>query len=495
MTPLLEVSGICKRFGPTIALKDVSLTAHPGRALALIGENGAGKSTLLKTLSGAHRADAGAMSFEGKQYRPSGPIGARAAGIAIVYQELTLAPELSVEDNILLGQRGTGMGTLLRRQQRPQVIEALTRVGLGELDPTARTADQSVATQQLIEIARALVSNARLILLDEPTSSLPSADVERLFEIIDDLKSDGIGIIYISHFLEEVRRVADDYAVLRDGHSVGEGTLDEITNDQIISLMVGRDVDDLFPSVPHEVGEPILELNSLSASPIPTDISFQVRRGEIFGLAGLVGAGRTELLRSLFGLQPTLGGSATIRRKKVTGSVGKRMRMGLGLLSEDRKSEGLAQDLSITENMTMGLQGRFGPAGFLNLHERNQTCQRWANEVQVKMHSVDQNVSELSGGNQQKVAVGRLLFQDAEIYLLDEPTKGIDVGTKAEIYRMIGDLAANGKTIIFVSSYLPELMAVCDTIGVLSRGRLVEKRAAEDWSEDGLMAAALSVVE
>ncbi|MEO1525703.1 MAG: sugar ABC transporter ATP-binding protein [Planctomycetota bacterium] len=495
MTPLLEVSGICKRFGPTVALDDVSLTAHAGRVLALIGENGAGKSTLLKTLSGAHRADSGSMTFDDKGYRPSGPIDARSTGIAIVYQELTLAPELSVEDNILLGQSGTGWGTLLRTQQRARVLKALDRVGLSELNPTDRTADQSVATQQLIEIARALVSDAKLILLDEPTSSLPSADVDRLFEIIDDLKADGIGIIYISHFLEEVRRVADDYAVLRDGRSVGNGTLEEITDDQIISLMVGRDVDDLFPSVPHEIGEPILVVDELSATPIPTNISFQLRRGEIFGLAGLVGAGRTELLRSLFGLQPTIGGSASIDGKRVSGSAGKRMRRGLGLLSEDRKNEGLAQDLSITENMTMGLQHRFGPAGFLNLFERNRTCRHWANEVEVKMQSVDQDVSELSGGNQQKVAVARLLFQDAQIYLLDEPTKGIDVGTKAEIYRMIGDLAARGKTVIFVSSYLPELMAVCDTIGVLARGRLVETRAAADWNEEGLMTAALSVVD
>ena len=495
MTPLLEVAGICKRFGPTIALENVSLTAHAGRVLALIGENGAGKSTLLKTLSGAHQADSGSMSFDGKTYRPSGPIDARATGIAIVYQELTLAPELSVEDNILLGQSGTGMGTLLRSRQRERVMDALARVGLSDLSPTARTADQSVATQQLIEIARALVSDARLILLDEPTSSLPAADVERLFHIVDDLKESGIAIIYISHFLEEVRRVADDYAVLRDGNSVGAGKLVNITDDQIISLMVGRDVDDLFPSVPHEIGEPVLEVNHLSSAPIPTDVSFGLRRGEIFGLAGLVGAGRTELLRSLFGLQTILGGKLAIDGQTISGSVGKRMRIGLGLLSEDRKREGLAQNLSIAENMTMGLQHRFGPAGFVNLFRRSRVCQHWGDEVQVKMHSVDQDVSELSGGNQQKVAVARLLFQDARIYLLDEPTKGIDVGTKAEIYRMIGDLAARGKTVIFVSSYLPELLAVCDTIGVMARGRLVETRNASDWTEEDLMTAALSAVD
>jgi ribose transport system ATP-binding protein len=495
VSAILEVAGISKRFGPTLALDHVSLTAHAGRVLALIGENGAGKSTLLKTLSGAHPSDSGSMKLGGGDYRPSGPIEARRRGVGIVYQELTLAPELSVEDNVMLGRVGTGGGSLFRSRQRESVLQALHRVGLHHVSPKARTGDQSVATQQLIEVARALVGNAKIILFDEPTSSLPSADVERLFTIIEQLRGDGLAIIYISHFLEEVRRVADDYAVLRDGKSVGSGKLDDVSDDQIVSLMVGRDVEDLFPAVPHTLGETCMEIENLSASPMPDRVSLQLRSGEIFGIAGLVGAGRTELLRCLYAMQPATSGSVRLHDKPLPPSIDARRKAGLGLLSEDRKNEGLAQNLSITDNLTMGNNAAYSTAGWLNLAHRKRDAAEWMNKVEVKARDADQIVAELSGGNQQKVAIGRLLAQDAEVYLLDEPTKGIDVGTKAEIYRMMGELAAAGKTVVFVSSYLPELLAVCDTIGVMSRGGLVEVRAAGDWNEHELLTAAISGVE
>ena len=495
MKPLLEVTDIRKRFGPTVALANVSLEAKGGRVLALIGENGAGKSTLLKVLSGAHLADSGTMVLAGETYQPSGPMYARERGVAIVYQELTLAPDLSIEDNIMLGRRGTSGGTLLRNRQRASVTEALHRVGLDHLSPKARTGDQSVATQQLIEVARALVSDAKIILFDEPTSSLPATDVERLFQIIDALRSRGLAIIYISHFLEEVRRVADDYAVLRDGNSVGTGELSSVSDDQIISLMVGRDVKDLFPSVPHEIGETRLEVENVSASPMPHNVTFSLRRGEIFGVAGLVGAGRTELMRCLFAIEPTYDGHVRLDGRRLPHNVRGRRKAGFGLLSEDRKSEGLAQDLSITENLSMGNHDRYTTAGWLNLKSRLRDAKRWIEKVKIKAQSPNQAVSELSGGNQQKVAIARLLAQDAEIYLLDEPTKGIDLGTKAEIYRMIGELASRGKTVIFVSSYLHELLAVCDTIGVMARGRLTETRSASQWNEETLMNAALAAVD
>lgn len=495
MTATLEVVGVSKRFGPTIALDHVSLTAHAGRVLALIGENGAGKSTLLKTLSGAHPCDAGTMKLDGANYDPPGPIEARRRGVGIVYQELTLAAELSIEDNLMLGRVGTGGGTLLRSRQRATVLKALDRVGLNHVSPKARTGDQSVATQQLIEVARALVGKAKIILFDEPTSSLPSADVERLFTIIEQLRDDGLAIIYISHFLEEVRRVADDYAVLRDGKSVGAGKLDEISDEQIVSLMVGRDVDDLFPAVPHTIGEPRMTLSGLSSAPIPQQVSLTLRHGEIFGIAGLVGAGRTELLRTLYGMQPATGGTVRLDDSPLPRSIDARRRAGLGLLSEDRKREGLAQNLSITDNLTMGNNAAYSVAGWLNLRKRKGDAEHWMGKVEVKARDADQWVAELSGGNQQKVAIGRLLAQDAEVYLLDEPTKGIDVGTKAEIYRMMGELAAAGKTVVFVSSYLPELLAVCDRIGAMSRGCLVEIREANRWNEHELLAAAISGVE
>ena len=442
--PLLSMRGIRKRFGPTLALDDVSLTVRGGEVLALIGENGAGKSTLLKTMSGAHRADSGSMSIEGNPFRPRGPHDAPNSGVAMIYQELNLAPDLAVEDNILLGHPGTGGGLLLRGRQRNRVKQALDDVGLAELDPRALVSEQSVATQQLLEIARALASDARIILFDEPTSSLPQKDVTRLFNIVRRLKDRGLGIIYISHFLEEVREVADTYAVLRDGRNVGEGRIADVSDDQIVSLMVGRDVDDLFPSIPHEPGDPWVRIEHLHGSPYPRDVSVSLRRGEIFGVAGLVGAGRTELLRTLFGLDHTQSGVVTVAGNEIGKNVRARMNAGFGLLSEDRKREGLAQDLSIIENTTLGNLKPYTVGGWIHLRKRNEAASELMRRVEVKAHSGTQAVSELSGGNQQKVAIARILHQKADVLMLDEPTKGIDVGTKAEIYRIMGELAAAG---------------------------------------------------
>jgi len=340
-----------------------------------------------------------------------------------------------------------------------------------------------------------LASQARIILFDEPTSSLPQRDVARLFEIIKRLKASGIGVIYISHFLEEVREVADTYSVLRDGNNVGAGKIAAISDDQIVSLMVGRDVDDLYPTVPHTIGEPCLQVEHLRGSPYPRDVNLTLRRGEIFGVAGLVGAGRSELLRTMFGLQRATAGSVRMDGQAVGKSVRARMQAGLGLLSEDRKTEGLAQDLSIIENITVGSLQPYSRWGVLRLKERHRVASQWMQRVEVKAASPLQSVAELSGGNQQKVAIARILHQQATILLLDEPTKGIDVGTKAEIYRMMGSLAAEGKTVVFVSSYLPELLAVCDRIGVMARGSLRAVRDSSDWTADDIMAEAIAVDE
>lgn len=492
-TALLEMRGVSKRFGPTQALHDVSLSITGGQVLALIGENGAGKSTLLKVLSGAHHADSGEMIIAGEPFCPKGPSDARHNGVAMIYQELNLAPDLSVEDNVLLGQRGTGGGSLLRGLQREKVTQALDAVGLSTLNPRAILGQQSVATQQLIEISRALASDARIILFDEPTSSLPQKDVATLFEIIARLKKSGMGIVYISHFLEEVREVADAYSVLRDGRNVGSGRITDVSDDQIVSLMVGRDVDDLFPSVPHTPQDDWVQAEHIQGTPYPRDVSVTLRRGEVFGVAGLVGAGRTELLRSVFCLDHTSAGVVTVNGRQIQKSVRARMKAGFGLLSEDRKNEGLAQDLSIIENTTLGALSPYSTLGFINLRRRDRVANEMIQRVEVKAHSGSQSVAELSGGNQQKVAIARILHQKADILMMDEPTKGIDVGTKAEIYRMMGMLAAEGKTIVFVSSYLPELLAVCDRIGVMARGELREVKHAQDWTEDEVMAAAISL--
>lgn len=489
---VLSMRGISKRFGATQALRDVSLEASSGRVVALIGENGAGKSTLMKVLSGAYTPDSGTMQLSESAFKPTSPHIARNAGVAIVYQELNLAPDLSVEDNIMLGIEQSQFGLVRRTQQRKKINEALELLGHPDLTPDRRVGSLSIGGQQLVEIARALVAEAKVVVFDEPTSSLPQHDVQRLFEIIRRLQSQGIAVIYISHFLEEIREVADRYVVLRDGELAGSGKLTDSSDEGIVSLMVGRSVDTLFPEVPHSIGDPVLSVENLSGTLSPSDVSFQVHQGEIFGLFGLVGAGRTETLRNIFGLDRPTSGSISIHDKRSSARPKSRIRAGLGFVSEDRKGEGLAQALSIEDNLTLSRLSPYSVAGMLKLSQRRDSSRDWMKRLSVKAQGPDQIIGNLSGGNQQKVAIARVLHQEADILLLDEPTRGIDVGTKADIYRLVGELAAEGKTIIFVSSYLPELMAVCDTIGVMSKGRLLETRPVEQWTETDVLSVAIS---
>ena len=490
-TPLLRMHGITKSFGATRALDGVSFELHAGEVLALVGENGAGKSTLMKVLSGAYRPDSGRMELAGAAYRPAGPQDARSSGVAMIYQELNLCPDLSVEDNVMLGQETSRYGWLERRRQRPRVAVALARLGHSDLRPDTPVHRLSIAARQLVEIARALVREARIIVFDEPTSSLAGRDVERLFTVIRRLRDDGLGVIYISHFLEEVRAVASRYAVLRDGRSVGGGDLAGTSEAEIVSLMVGRSVDELFPTVPHAPGEVILSIEDLSGRAAPRGVSLDVRRGEILGVAGLVGAGRTELLRCIFGLDDVSSGRVRVAGVTIAGGPAGRIARGLGMVSEDRKTEGLAQVRSIADNLTFSRLGPYSRCGLLNLRRRDAAVGEWMDRLRVKARSPHQDVVELSGGNQQKVAIARVLHQQADVLLLDEPTRGIDVGTKVEIYRLIGEAAAAGKAIVFVSSYLPELLAVCDRVAVMSRGRLREVRPAREWTEEAVLQAAV----
>ena len=488
---LLSMHAVSKSFGPTAALREVSLSVAAGSVHALIGENGAGKSTLMKVLSGALRPDSGTMQLAGEAYAPSGPQEARRRGVAMIYQELNLAPDLTVEDNIMLGREVRSYGFLRRGRQQPQVRQALELLGHAELKLSTPVRQLSVGAQQLVEIARALAGSARLIVFDEPTSSLTRRDTEHLFGVIRKLAASGIAIIYISHFLEEVGGICDRYTVLRDGQNVGQGTLAGVSEGEIVSLMVGRDVDDLFPAVPHAAGETLLSLEALSGRPLPHDVSFDLRRGEILGIAGLVGAGRTELMRTIFGLEPIRSGRLTVGGVVPAASPAGRIAAGVGMVSEDRKGEGLAQNLSIADNLTLSRLEPYRRWGLLNVTRRDRAAGHWITQLQVKAGSPSQAVDTLSGGNQQKVAIARVLHQEADILLLDEPTRGIDVVTKAEIYRLIGEAAAAGKAVIFVSSYLPELLAVCDQVGVMSRGWLRSIRPAAEWTEESLMAEAI----
>lgn len=493
--PLLSMRNISKSFGATRALNDVSLDLSAGSVMALLGENGAGKSTLMKILSGACTPDSGRIELAGGPFRPGNPHEARDAGIAMIYQELNLAPDLSVEDNIMLGRETSRFGLLSRARQRPRVVDALRLLGHPELELHTPVDRLSVAARQLVEIARALVHEARIIVFDEPTSSLTQSDTARLFEVIRKLKASGIGIIYISHFLEEIRQVCDCYTVLRDGCVAGTGELSGASEAEIVRMMVGRSVDELFPRVPHTPGEACLNISQLSGRVSPRDVSFEVRRGEILGIAGLVGAGRTELLRCLFGLDAVESGEVRFAKHSARGTPRARIAAGLGLVSEDRKGEGLAQGRSIADNVTYSGLSRYSRFGWLNLRRRSEAVRQWMQDLSIKARTPEQSVSDLSGGNQQKVAIARVLHQEADVFLLDEPTRGIDVGTKAEIYRLMGELAARGKSVLFVSSYFTELLAVCDRIAVMERGRLREIRPTIEWTEESLMHAAVGLEE
>ncbi|MBI3839559.1 MAG: sugar ABC transporter ATP-binding protein [Planctomycetia bacterium] len=492
-TALLRMSDVSKSFGATHALSCVSLEARGGEVLALIGENGAGKSTLMKILSGAIAPDSGQMELAGARYAPKGPHDARMAGVAMIYQELNLAPDLSVAENVMLGQELRRFGLVRRSAGHTRVRQALELLGRTDLSLDLPVRQLSVADQQVVEIARALVIEAKLIVFDEPTSSLTQHDVDNLFRVIGKLKASGLAIIYISHFLEEIRRIADRYTVLRDGSVAGSGMLAGASEGDIVALMVGRKVDDLFPSVPHTPGKVVLSLQSLAGRTTPKDVSFELRRGEILGIAGLVGAGRTELLRCVFALDPVRNGTVRVMGITPGGTPRARILAGLGLVSEDRKGEGLAQRESIADNITYSRLAPYSTLGWLNLRQRRAVVGDWMRSLNVKARSVEQNVEQLSGGNQQKVALARVLHQDAEVLLLDEPTRGIDVGTKSEIYRLMAVLAAEGKAIIFVSSYFTELLSVCDRVGVMARGRLREIRPAGAWSSASILTSALGV--
>jgi ribose transport system ATP-binding protein len=492
-TALLGMSDVSKSFGATRALQGVSLEARGSEVLALIGENGAGKSTLMKILSGAVSPDSGQMHLAGRPYAPKGPHNARVAGVSMIYQELNLAPDLNVAENVMLGQEQGRLGFVRGAAQQERVRRALAMLGRADLPLGVPVRRLSVADQQVVEIARALASETKVIVFDEPTSSLTQHDVENLFRVIDKLKRSGIAVIYISHFLEEIRRIADRYTVLRDGAVAGSGQLAGTTESEIVALMVGRKVEELFPSVPHVAGEVVLSLAGLSGRKTPRDVSFELRRGEILGIAGLVGSGRTELLRCLLALDPVRRGRVRIGALEPRSTPHARILAGLGLVSEDRKGEGLAQRETIADNATYSRLTPYSRLGWLNLRARRTAVEDWMRRLNVKAHSAEQTVEQLSGGNQQKVALVRVLHQDADVLLLDEPTRGIDVGTKAEIYRLIASLAAEGKAVIFVSSYFAELLSVCDRVGVMARGQLREIRPAEQWTGSSILSCALGV--
>lgn len=478
--------GVHKRFGQTHALRGVDLSLVGGEILALIGENGAGKSTLMKVLSGAHAPDEGEMRLSGEIYRPRNPLAARRCGVAMIYQELSIAPDLSVMENIMLGVEPTVGPLLSWSQMRKRAVSAMAEIGHTDINPRTRAGDLSIAQQQLVEIARALVLGSRVLVLDEPTSSLTRRDIDGLFAMLRRLRQQGMGIVYISHFLEEVRALADRFTVLRDGASVGGGVVRGSTDADIIRLMVGRSVDELYPRTHHTPGDVVLSVRDLAGRSKPQRASLDLRRGEVLGVAGLVGAGRTELLRTIFGLDPVRRGEIRVAQFQGPASPRQRWDQGVGIVSEDRKTEGLATGLSIADNITLS-----NMPFLVSPSRQARDSQPWIQKLSIKCRSAGQPVSDLSGGNQQKVALARLLHHRADVLLLDEPTRGVDIGAKAQIYNLINELALAGTAVLMVSSYLPELMGVCDRIAVMSRGTLGTARNVVDWNEHTLMAEAI----
>lgn len=484
----LSARGIEKSFGATRALGGVDLEAPAGRVTAVLGQNGAGKSTLMGILAGSIAADRGAMTLDGAAYAPSSPLAAKRAGVAMVHQELSLCPHLSVAENVLLGALPRRFG-LVDWTAAARLAEAALAplVEAGTIDVEARVSDLSPASQQLVEIARALSDpSCKVLIFDEPTSSLAAADVERLFSRIRALRDRGFAILYLSHFLEEVKAIADDFVVLRDGKSVGAGDVASTSIGEMIELLAGRAIDDLYPRSTHRPGDVVLELDGLAGRRRPKSATLTLRRGEVVGVAGLVGAGRTELLRAIFGLDAVERGALRVKGVSGPRAPSDRLAQGVGMLSEDRKSEGLATSLGVEENLTLVKLGGF----FVDGRRLTEVTAKAIERLRIKARDPGQRVSELSGGNQQKIAIARLLYHEADVLLLDEPTRGIDVDSKAQIYGLVDEAARSGKAVLLVSSYLPELLGVCDRIYVMRRGELAPSVDARDVDEHALLVEA-----
>lgn len=487
--PLLEARRISKSFPGVRALQDVDLTVQPAEVVALVGENGAGKSTLMKILAGVQRFDAGELRWDGAAVRIGSVQDALGLGISLIHQELNLARNLDVGANIFLGREPRRFGLIDKQRIRQESRRVLDAVGL-DVSPDVIAGELSIGRQQLVEIAKALSVNARLLIMDEPTSSLSQAESERLFEVIRDLKQRGVSVIYISHRLGEVRELSDRAVVLRDGRNAGELQRDEISHDALVRLMVGREISQFYARKPHEPGKVVLEVDKLRTPANPQHpLSFSVGAGEIVGVAGLVGAGRTEMLQCLFGIDAPLEGRISVGgRVVVPGDPRQAIAAGIALVPEDRKVQGLVIDMAVTPNISLaGLKQNRQWGLFRNRGVEAHDTDEMIRKLRVKTPGAQQIVRYLSGGNQQKVVLGKWLSLEPRVLLLDEPTRGIDVGAKQEIYHLMEELAERGVAILFVSSEMEEILGMSDRAIVMHEGRISGGLSREELSEEAVM--------
>ncbi len=491
---VLSVSAIGKTYAQPV-LGDIELSLLRGEVLALTGENGAGKSTLSKIIGGLETPTTGQMFYQGQVYQPASRTAAERQGVRMVMQELNLLPTLSVAENLFLHNLPSRAGWVNRTRLRQLATAAMAQVGLEAIDPDTLVGELGIGHQPMVEIARNLIGDCHVLILDEPTAMLTAREVELLFRQIERLQQRGVSIIYISHRLEELKRIAQRIAVLRDGKLVCVEPMQRYSSEQLVNLMVGRELGEHIDLGRRTIGEPVLRVSGLGRGDKVQDVSFEVRSGEIFGISGLIGAGRTELLRLIFGADTADSGSielgSPLRPVRIDSPMAA-VRHGVALITEDRKGEGLLLSQSVSANLALGNMPAISRAGLVDGAAERALAERQIQAMRIRSAGPAQTVGELSGGNQQKVVIGRWLERDCAVLLFDEPTRGIDVGAKFDIYGLLAELTRQGKALVVVSSDLRELMLICDRIGVLSAGRLIETFEREHWSQDQLLAAAFA---
>jgi rhamnose transport system ATP-binding protein len=494
--PALELSKVVKSFGAVVALRSGTITLERGSIHALIGENGAGKSTLVKIIAGLYRRDAGTFRLRGEEVDFHSTAQSKAAGIAVIYQEPTLFPDLSVTENIFMGRQPTNrFGRIDRKAMRVEAQEIFARLGV-TIDPDRITEGLSIADQQIIEIAKAISLDARVLIMDEPTAALSGVEVERLFAVARSLRDEGRALMFISHRFDEVFALCDTVTVMRDGSYIATTPISETSVDELVRQMVGRDVAELFPKLPAEIGDDVLVVEGLTRTGVFHDISFSVRAGEIVGLAGLVGAGRSEVARAVFGVDPYESGSVRLGGQALPkGNPRVAMARGLALVPEDRRKQGLVLDESVSRNVTLAIRNSLARGGLLTNRAENAAAEVWASRLEVKTAALDAETGTLSGGNQQKVVLGKWLATEPTVLIVDEPTRGIDVGTKAEVHRLLSELAQRGIAILMISSELPEVLGMADRVLVMREGWLTGEFPRSEATPESVMFAATAEKE